>query len=115
MSSRYPRRFEDNGTDVLIDVHGCTIADAIYIIRRSVQEASRRGRGRVVVIHGLSADSDAERTIKTDLEKRLSGGEFDPWISGSTQDSIGGRTTLWTKIGGGRNPARIKVNDVVPP
>lgn len=115
MNSRYPKRFEDDGTNVTVDVHGCSVADAVYIVRRSAQEAYRRGRGRVVVIHGVSAKSGSERTIKSDLEQRLASGEFDTWISGSTQDSVGGRTTLWTTIGGSRNPRPIKPAEVVRP
>lgn len=115
MTSRFPKRFEDDGTNVTVDVHGCSVADAIFIVRRTVQEAYRRGRARVVVIHGMSAQSGADRTIKSDLERRIANGEFETWISGSTQDNVGGRTTLWTTIGGGRNPKLIKVGEVVPP
>ncbi len=115
MNSRFPKRFDDDGTNVTVDVHGCSIADAFYIVRRSVQEAFRRGRARVVVIHGLSAGSGSERTIKKDLERRLANAEFDAWISGSTQDHVGGRTTLWIIIGGTRNSSPINVNDVVRP
>lgn len=113
MNSRYPRRFDDDGTNVTVDVHGCSVDDAVYIVRRSVQEANRRGRARVVVIHGMSSESGAGRTIKSDLERRLADGEFATWISGSAQDSVGGRTTLWITIGGGRNPSLIKTSDVV--
>ena len=113
MTSRYPKRFEDDGTNVTVDVHGCSVSDAAYIVRRSVQEASRRGRARVIVIHGMSTESGTERTIKSDLERRLASGEFEAWISGSTQDHVGGRTTLWITIGGGRNSSLIKMSDVV--
>lgn len=115
MTSRYPRRFEDDGTDLTVDVHGCSISDAVYIVRRSVQEAYRRGRSRVIVIHGLSESTEGRSTIKTELERRLASGEFEQWTAGSTQDHVGGRTTLWTTIGGGSNPARIKPGDVVRP
>lgn len=115
MNSRYPKRFEDDGTNVTVDVHGCSVADALYIVRRSVQEAFRRGRARVIVIHGLSTTSRAERTIKSELERRLANAEFDAWINGSTQDNVGGRTTLWISIGGPRNSSPIKVHHVVRP
>ncbi len=115
MTSRFPRRFEDDGTNVTVDVHGCSVADAIHIVRRSVQEAHRRGRARVVVIHGMSSQSGAVGTIKSDLERRIANGEFEMWVSGSTQDNVGGRTTLWTPIGGTRNPTLIKAADVVRP
>ena len=115
MTSRYPRRFDDDGTDVTVDVHGCCIADALHIVRRSVQEAYRRGRSRVIVIHGLSERAGGERTIKTELERRLHSGEFASWTSGFTQDHVGGRTTIWTTIGGGSSAARITTRDVVRP
>lgn len=113
MTSSFPRRFDDTGTDITVDVHGCSIADAIYIVTRCAQEAYRRGRSRVVVIHGASAESGAERTIKSELERRLDDGSFEAWVSGQTQDGAGGRTTLWIIIGGQRKPGKIQVSDVV--
>lgn len=113
--SRYPKRFDDNGTDVTVDVHGCSVSDAVYIIRRSVQEASGRGRARVVIIHGKSGsgESSAKRTIKEELEHMLATGELASWISQFTQDAAGGRTTLWMPIGPKRNTKPINVREVV--
>lgn len=115
MQSRYPKRFEDDGTDVTIDLHGCTVKEAVYAIRRTVQEAHRYGRARVVVIHGKSSggESASKQTIKGELERMLDGGELSTWISGTMGDSAGGRSTLWIHIGPKRNAARIKLRDVV--
>lgn len=115
MKSRYPKRFDDDGTDVTVDLHGCSVPDAVHIIRRTVQEASVRGRARVVVIHGKSGsgESQTKRTIKEELERMIEGGELASWISGLTQDTAGGRTTLWMPIGPKRNAKSINVRDVV--
>jgi len=113
--SRYPKRFDDNGVDVTVDLHGCSVADAVRIIRRTVQQASGRGRARVVVIHGRSGagESAMRRTIKDELERMIGEGDLARWISHSTQDTAGGRTTLWMPIGPKRNATPIKVRDVV--
>lgn len=115
MNSPYPRRFDDDGTNVTVDLHGCGVDDAVYIVRRTVQEASRRGRGRVVVIHGKSErdEGSGRRTIKSELDRMLDTGALSTWSSGYTRDSAGGRTTIWMPIGTNPNPARIKMTDVV--
>lgn len=117
MSGGCPRRFGDDGTDVTVDLHGCTVEDAVYIIRRCVQEASRRGRARVVVIHGRSSEmrgGGSSRTIKGELERMLDSGELATWVSGSIGDAAGGQTTLWMSIGQAPNSSRIRMQDVVP-
>ncbi len=115
MTSPRPRRFEDDGTNVTIDLHGCSVQDAEYIIRRTVQEAYRKGRGRVVVIHGKSGTGSdpSKRTIKGALERMIGSGELGSWISGPTRDAAGGKTTLWINIGQKHDAARIKERDVV--
>ncbi len=115
MLQSYPKRFEDDGTDVTIDLHGCSVEDAVYAIRRTVQEAHGRGRARVVVIHGKSGaqEGSSKRTIKGELERLIADGDLGAWLSGTIGDGAGGRTTLWLTIGPPRNPSRIKVRDVV--
>lgn len=114
MNGRYPRRFLDDGRDVTVDLHGCSVQDAAHIIRRTVQEANRRGRARVVVIHGKSGvEGPSKRTIKGELERMIDHGDLRAMISGSTRDVAGGQTTLWMNIGPNRNPAQITMRDVV--
>jgi len=115
MNGRYPKRFEDDGTDVTVDLHGCSVLDAVHIIRRTVQEANRRGRARVVVIHGKSGDGEgaSKRTIKNELSRMLEKDDVGSMISGSTQDAAGGQTTLWMTIGPKPIRSQIRVRDVV--
>lgn len=117
MTHPHPRRFEDDGSVVTLDVHGCSVDDALYMIRRSLQEAYRRGRKKVEIIHGVSTsvgDRDG-RTIKNEVEKRLAAGEFADWTSGYVQDGSGGRTSLWIRLGSPSNRQRIAVSHIVPP
>lgn len=102
-----------------MDLHGCSVRDALHITRRSIQEAYRRGRARVDVVHGSSTTSSyaasGTRTIKGELLDRLESGHFDAWANGFVTDASGGRTTVWLKIGGNSDPSKIQVRDVVPP
>ncbi|MEX2400916.1 MAG: Smr/MutS family protein [Rhodothermales bacterium] len=111
----FPKRFEDDGGTVTVDLHGSTVRDALYIARRCVQEGYRQGRSKVDVIHGASTSGrESRRTIKTALLDQLERGAFADWSSGHTTDASGGRTTVWLNIGPNADPARIRVNDVVP-
>ena len=115
MTSRYPRRFSDDGTDVTVDVHGCSVDDALSIIERTAEEAFRRGRARVVVVHGTSsADRGTQRrTIKTALQDQLSRGVYEDWVTDPRWSDDGGQCTLWIKLGPRQDAARIKTEDVV--
>ncbi len=112
----FPRRFQDDGTTVTVDLHGCTVRDGLYIARRCVQEAFRRGRSKVEVIHGSSTSrgSDHERTIKSRLMQELEAGGLSEWASGHVTDPAGGRTTIWIMFGANANPARMRAADVLP-
>ena len=114
MTSRYPKRFSDDGTDVTVDVHGCSVDDALGLIWRTSREAFRRGRARVVAITGASStDGGGRRTIKTALQDELDRGAYDGWVTEPRWSGDGGRCTLWLQIGGRRNPTRMEVEDVM--
>ncbi len=112
-----PKRITDDGNVVTLDLHGCTVDDGLHVVRRSLQEAYRRGRTKLDVIHGTSTSerSRHERTIKNELLHRLDGGRFSEWASGYTTDASGGRTTFWINLGANSNPNRLRANDVAPP
>jgi DNA-nicking Smr family endonuclease len=115
MRSYRPKKFNDDGTTVTIDLHGCSIDDGLYIIRRTLQEAHHRGRSRVEVIHG-SSTSDLHgytRTLKNALRQGVDAGDYAEWISGHVESTDGGRTSLWLKLGSSPNSARISESDVV--
>lgn len=108
----YPKRFEDDGDEVVVDLHGCSVDAALYIIRRTVQEASRRGRSRVVAIHGRSR-SGRSRTIRGELKRGLEFGEYDEWVSRTIEGAAGGQTVLYMPIGLKKIPDRIRQQDVM--
>lgn len=113
MRSIYPRRFDDNGTDLHLDVHGCSVDNALGIIRRAVKAAFGAGRARVVVIHGASTSESGVRTIKSELERLVEEGAFSERVSGARWSPDGGQCTLWLKVGRPADPRRLRVNDVV--
>jgi DNA-nicking Smr family endonuclease len=112
-----PGLLADDGTTVTLDLHGCSVEDGIFVLRRTLQEALRRGRTKVDVIHGSSTSlhSRHSRTIKNELMDRLQRGAFSEWTSGHTTDASGGRTSLWIYLGVNASPARIRAEDVARP
>ena len=115
MSSNRPKRFLDDGTSVLVDLHGCSVDEALYVIGRTLSQAYGRGRSKVDVIHGTSTSDTFgyTRTIKNEFERRLTAGEYDAWVSGRVHDPSGGRTSLAIKIGSKKDSRRIREIDVV--
>lgn len=109
-----PKRFADNGNEVTVDLHGCPVDDALYIVRRTVQEATRRGRSRVIVIHGKSRP-DRPRTIRGELMRGLQRGDYGAWVTDFLQGAAGGQSTLYMPIGNSRETGRIHLSDVVRP
>ena len=99
-----PKHFADDGSEVTVDVHGCTVDNALYVIRRTVQEACWRGRTRVVVIHGRG---------RGELMRGLERGDFTEWVTSYTQAAAGGQSTLYMPIGNVREARRIRQQDVV--
>lgn len=108
-----PRRFTDTGSEVTVDLHGCSVRDALFIARRTVQEACWRGRSRVILVTGASARSDGP-TIRSEVARAVERGAWDEWISGSTEDGFGGRRTVWIRLTGANNTQRIRMKDVLP-
>ena len=114
MRSIYPRRFQDDGTSVTVDLHGCTVPDAMQILRRTLQKAADAGRAKVVAIHGTSTtDQPDAPTIKAALARALDAGSLDEWVTGAQWSGLGGECTLWLPIGTPSRPARINVREVV--
>ncbi len=66
----------DDGQRVTLDLHGCTVDEALDLAERTLRAAQRRGRQRVRLVHGAST-SDARarnRTIKHALYDALDHG-----------------------------------------
>lgn len=77
----YPQ-LDDDGTTVVLDLHGASVADALALAEAALQEAARRGRARVKLIHGSSTSSEGYRThsIKHALHDWLDSGRSDACV-----------------------------------
>ncbi len=66
-------RLVDDGHRPELDVHGCTVDDAIALIRALIVKAVDRGRDSIRIIHGASTSgpNQACRTIKRALHELL--------------------------------------------
>lgn len=68
-------RLDDDGSTVQLDLHGLRVDEALALCRRTLSLCLDRGRGTLVLIHGLStsAGTHRNRTIKHDVHTWLSG------------------------------------------
>lgn len=98
-----PRSFHDDGRVVALDVHGCTSATAMRLIRRCVGVAAARGRDQVEVIHGVGG------AIEEALRKDLAAVRIEGVKSFVT---LSGRTVMSLPIGGRVDARRIQVSDL---
>lgn len=107
----YPR-LHDDGTTVTLDLHGATIDEAVTLARRTVQEAARRGRRTVKLIHGISAGRRRvpDRTIKQALHDLLDRQAFGPWVTGSIRSE--GYLTLALDLTAASDPRPLRLQDV---
>lgn len=109
----YPRSFRDDGTVLHLDLHGCTVADALVLVRRALEAGSRVGRARLDVVHGYSSSSSPyDRTIKNAVADAWEAGAFDAWVADIRWDEAGGRCEMWLKVGSARNGGRLTVRDI---
>ena len=91
MPETSPRSLSDDGVDITLDVHGCTVVDALYYIDSVLEWAYEARRMRVSVIHGLGG-TDARTSIRAALRQAIADGDYGDLISGSLETGGGGRT-----------------------
>lgn len=109
----FPRSFRDDGDVLHLDVHGCTIPEALDLVQRALVAGARYGRSRLDVIHGYSTSHSAhERTIRNALADSWEDGAFDVWVADVRWDEAGGRCAMWLKVGGERREGRIALADI---
>lgn len=60
-------QIRDNGQTVELDLHGARVEDAVALTRKLLDEATRRGRSSVRLIHGHSTSDGMNYTIKRAL------------------------------------------------
>ena len=98
-----------------LDLHGCTVADAIHLVRRCLQEGTRYARTRLSVITGYSTTTGSEvSTIKSELTKALETGAFGDLTSGHFWSRDGGQCVIALPIRGNVRRDRIRLRDVMP-
>ena len=76
-------RLTDNGIRPELDLHGCTVNEALRLARQLIIESSRRGRDSVRLIHGMSTSTPGKRTIKSALTELIESGELTLHVSGA--------------------------------
>lgn len=91
MHDTTPRYLVDDGVDITLDVHGCTVDDALSYVDFVLEWAHEAGRMRVSIIHGLGG-TDARSSIREALRQAIAGGDYEDLISGSMETGGGGKT-----------------------
>jgi len=106
-------RVDDNGMTVTLDLHGCSVQEAVAMVYRVLDEATARGRSSVKVIHGSSTSNanPSSRTIKHTLHEELDRGGFADATGVLRQPN---HLTLSLDITAASDPRRIKSYDVAP-
>lgn len=108
----YPQ-FNDNGEILYLDLHGSTVADGLFLVRRALEAGARAGRARVDVVHGFSSSTSRyDRTIKNALMDAWEEGEFDAWVADVRWDDVGGRCSMWLKLGRAPSRQRLTLADL---
>lgn len=104
-------RLDDDGQSVTLDLHGARVADALDLAAALVDEAARRGRSTVRLVHGTStADRGAERTIKAALTDALDRGDYDRHVS--TAFRMDGVLILGLAPGPSPSADRLRLSDL---
>ncbi len=81
-------RLTDDGARPELDLHGCTVNEALRLTRRLLSEAARYGRNSVRLIHGQSTTASGKRTIKSALTELIESEQLSQNVS-STLKSEG--------------------------
>jgi len=69
-------RLRDDGSRPELDLHGCSVDEALHLARRLIIESVRHGRNSVRLIHGKSSSSPGKRTIKSALTELIESGQL---------------------------------------
>ena len=76
-------RFKDDGSRPELDLHGCTVNEAVQLTRRLIIESARYGRNSICLIHGKSTSTPGKRTIKSAITELIESQEFERSVSSS--------------------------------
>ncbi len=106
-------RLTDDGTRPELDLHGCTVHEALHLSRQLIIESARRGRDSVRLIHGKSTSTPGKRTIKSALTELIDSGALTLHISGSFK-SDGHMIVALRKRGNRHPPGYINLRNLRP-
>lgn len=76
-------RLTDDGIRPELDLHGCTVDEALQLARQLIIESVRRGRDSVRLIHGRSTSAPGKRTIKSAITEFIESEQLPMHVSGS--------------------------------
>ena len=99
-------RLTDDGSRPELDLHGCSVDEALQLARRLIIEANRYGRDSVRLIHGKSTSAPGKRTIKSALTELIDSRLLTMHVS-SVLKSDGYMLVALRKTGGRHVPGRI--------
>ena len=102
-------RLTDDGARPELDLHGCSVDDALHFSRRLIIEAARHGRDSVRLIHGKSTSALGRRTIKSALTELVDSGQLRMHVVG-TLKADGHMIVDLRRMGSRHVPGRITLH-----
>ena len=104
-------RLTDDGIRPELDLHGCTVNEALHLARQLIIESARRGRDSVRLIHGKSTSTPGKRTIKSELTELIDSGGLSLHVSGAFK-SEGHMIVALRRRGNRHVPGRMTLSNI---
>lgn len=101
----------DDGVRPELDLHGCTVDEALHLARQLIIESVRRGRDSVRLIHGMSTSTPGKRTIKSALTELIESGVLTLHVSGAYK-SEGYMIVALRRRGNRHVPGRMTLRNI---
>jgi len=74
----------DDGSRPELDLHGCTVDEALFLTRQLIDVSVQYGRNSIKIIHGKSTTTNrGERTIKSALTGLVDSGDLNDAVNGA--------------------------------
>lgn len=107
-------RLQDDGIRPELDLHGCSVNEALRLARQLILESVRRGRDSVRIIHGKSTTAPNRRTIKSALTELIDSGQLSLHVCGVVK-SDGHMLVALRRRGNCHAPGRMAIRDICRP
>ncbi len=104
-------RLTDDGICPELDLHGCTVNEALHLARQLIIESARRGRDSVRLIHGMSTSTPGKRTIKSALTELIESEVLTLHVSGALK-SEGHMIVALRRRGNHHVPGRMTLRNI---